>query len=406
MVDTVENVQAKEIKRFFAQQFKDVSNASPFAIPRADEIEAALYDGSGKAPAQANRGAVVECSAGRIVACALLTYLRAPSRQTDFTQRHGFKMEADSTIVTHIAVAEECDDEHWYNFLRELSAMTTEDLLIELYEERERDKAVIDALEAATDTGAMALSAVKVSAYAEIKGLYTTVSTGVPRANYESEELATLETLSATFLSEHAFAIIMDELRLFSQEAPNAFANHYSLYNKRDTWSAFAVRGYSDDPGFIIKPREMTRKWQRENSEKLLWQCRDTAAAPFFRGTMKLLDDLIPGHKQRVRFMKLSSEGELSRHCDIQDKEAGVADNMIARLHIPLVTNKLVNFVVWDTTGKRIVKHMSACGLHYLDVRKPHSAFNNCTNIDRIHLVVDVHSTEELRRMIRHATTR
>jgi hypothetical protein len=91
--------------------------------------------------------------------------------------------------------------------------------------------------------------------------------------------------------------------------------------------------------------------------------------------------------------------GELTRHADITDPEAGTADGSVARLHIPLQTDERCVFRGWGLDGRENRAHFPERALCYLDTRKPHAVINEGER-DRIHLVVDCHSGPELRAMI------
>jgi hypothetical protein len=95
--------------------------------------------------------------------------------------------------------------------------------------------------------------------------------------------------------------------------------------------------------------------------------------------------------------------GELTRHADITDRQAGVRDGRIIRLHIPIVTNPQVLFSAWTARGERLDVRFPVGALCYLDQRKPHTAINPGST-DRIHLVVDAFAHEELRALIRDAS--
>ena len=98
--------------------------------------------------------------------------------------------------------------------------------------------------------------------------------------------------------------------------------------------------------------------------------------------------------------MRLASfGGELARHADITDREAGTRDGCVARLHIPLVTHEDVLFESWGLRGERQEMHFAVRGLYYLDQRKPHRVINR-SPVERIHLVVDTYCSEELRELI------
>jgi hypothetical protein len=89
-------------------------------------------------------------------------------------------------------------------------------------------------------------------------------------------------------------------------------------------------------------------------------------------------------------------EGELQRHTDRQDKEAGISDNQWARVHFPIRTNPKVQFTLWNTDGSKTVDKMKEGEVWYLDMRKPHTAFNGGTE-DRYHLVVDLKANQNFR---------
>ena len=178
-----------------------------------------------------------------------------------------------------------------------------------------------------------------------------------------------------------------------------AFANHYSNYNKSSSWSGIVVRGYGGKEDFIIKPAEMTQSWKKDNPEKMDWVVEDTPLRGVLTEVEKFVD-LLPFEKERIRILKLSQgEGELKRHTDRQDKDAGLKDGMWTRLHFPLQTNEGVIFTQWNSDGSKTVHRMGEGELHYLDMRKPHTAINHGAE-DRYHLVIDVKSTPELRKWL------
>lgn len=182
------------------------------------------------------------------------------------------------------------------------------------------------------------------------------------------------------------------------------YINHYSTCNKENTWSAVSLRGYGGLAEFISKPSEMSDKWKSDNPEKLAWCVFDSplrAKLPEFEP----LIDALPGRKQRIRLMRLKPRGgEIYRHTDIQDQDAGIDEGKLIRVHIPIVTNESVKFECWDLRGASETKHMTAGEAWYMDVRKPHRV-ENYGKTDRIHLVIDVESNESLRRMISGQTS-
>jgi len=176
------------------------------------------------------------------------------------------------------------------------------------------------------------------------------------------------------------------------------FTDHYSNYNDKHSWGALSIRGYSPDPAFITKPEEMNKKWHGEHfGEDFALQ--DTALRAKLPAVERLLD-LLPGIHHRVRLMRLTPNGgELRRHTDQVDPDAGVAEGQLLRFHFPIITNHGVEFTMWDTENVEKTVHMEEGSLWAIDTRKPHTAINT-GNEDRIHLVVDVEANPTLRRMV------
>ena len=176
------------------------------------------------------------------------------------------------------------------------------------------------------------------------------------------------------------------------------FTNHYSNYNKGKSWSAISLRGYTPDWAFITKPAEMSKKWKEENKD-VEFKLQDTDIRKMFPEVEDLLK-LLPGKPHRIRFMNLSpGGGELQRHTDQVDPDAGVNDYKLMRFHFPIVTNKDVTFSQWDYKAERVSCHMKVGECWYLDVRKPHQAINGGTEM-RTHLVVDIEANEKVRALI------
>jgi hypothetical protein len=226
--------------------------------------------------------------------------------------------------------------------------------------------------------------ATKVKASSELVGLWIR---GEAEQGYRPPDLWALARLSLNF----------DPIALMGEveAAAVAWADHYAVYNKRGSWQAVSLRGYGGDPSFIIKPSEMSKKWKEEHPAELGWQIEDS---PLYASLPRIrtLVDSLPGAKHRVRLMRLApGNGELSRHADITDPDAGTATGRLLRLHFPLRTNEGVIFRGWMPSGEQQAAHMRAGEVWWLDTRKPHTARNDGPT-DRIHLVVDVESTPEL----------
>lgn len=237
----------------------------------------------------------------------------------------------------------------------------------------------------------------RISAASDLIGIYVLGNTAgrLPPAMERADEPGA-KVLLYQFLSVRERDAIIGEAVAYA-ESHQIWAQHYSTYNKRHSWTAFAICGYAkDDPLFIIKPDEMSRKWKVENPSRMSASCGPTTAASAFPSVYAVLKKL-PSHDfQRVRLMRLSPGGELTRHSDITDPEAGTADGKICRLHIPLTTSPQCLFRSWNVAGAERRIHFAERALCYLDTRKPHAVINPAKE-ERIHLVIDAFANSELR---------
>jgi hypothetical protein len=230
----------------------------------------------------------------------------------------------------------------------------------------------------------------KVRASSEIVGLY--LKGAYPYEPTPPEDLPAIRELAGLSFDPAPLLAEVDALG-------RGFADHYSSYNKRGSWSALALRGYYDDPGEIQKPSEMSQKWKREHPADLKLGLRDTPLRAALFEAEELIR-LVPGTPHRIRLMALApGGGELDRHADITDPDAGTRDGQLCRIHLPLRTNPEVIFEGWTLGGHRQSMHMKAGGAYYLDTRKPHRAVNG-GDTERLHLVIDMESCDELRWLI------
>jgi len=208
-----------------------------------------------------------------------------------------------------------------------------------------------------------------------------------------------LAQLSPAWITPGEVASIISEIETSQAE----WADHYSSYNLRKSWSAISLRGFSDDPSFIIKPAEMSRKWKAENPGMLAAEVRDTAMFNRFP-TIRQLCSESGSRFQRIRLMRVrAGDGALSRHADIIDREAGPLPGQISRLHIPIISDPCCRFTAWNLSGEMLSHHLSPGSLWYLDTRKPHAVSNEGSTSDRIHLVLDAISDPILREAIARA---
>lgn len=110
------------------------------------------------------------------------------------------------------------------------------------------------------------------------------------------------------------------------------------------------------------------------------------ARAPYISEVL----DSINCPKEQVRLLRLAAGSKIKEH---KDYFIGIDEGYV-RLHIPLITNPLVEFYL---DGERIV--MNEGELWYLDFGLKHSVFNGGAE-DRVHLVVDCRVNEWLMKMI------
>lgn len=245
----------------------------------------------------------------------------------------------------------------------------------------------------------------KVAAASELKGLYLRCPVASKAARrpgpLDPADKIAVGCVRPGFLEAGEDSAILGELGGWLK-AGGAFADHYSSYNKRHSWSAVALRGFDPgDPGFIIKPSEMSKQWKAEHPERMGSPCAPTIAEPSFP-TVRALLARLEASPQRVRFMRLAAEGELTRHADITDPEAGTAAGKVGRFHIPLLTSQACAFRSWRLDGVELAVHMKPGSLYYLDTRKPHAVVNPA-GAERIHLVLDLHMTPALRDKVAQA---
>ena len=307
-----------------------------------------------------------------VAACIGKTRSRATSI-ADFTGQPRQAVPSGAFVVDRVA---------WRRgYLEQAVGMCENASVLHLWQEKADDWHLAEAL-------GMTLSCVKIRASSELVGVFRARGLPEPRLQHPAEQIGLRKLASGLDVGR--------TVELLRELAPS-FEQHYSSYNKRGSWTAIALRGFSDDPRFIQKPAEMSKGWKAENPQVLeagprwtsLWQQFEPVVAP-------LLAELPASSFERVRFMQLAPGGALSRHADITDRDAGLEDGAVARLHVPLVTNDEVLFQQWKLNGSAQTERMGEGELWYLDIRKPHAA-RNAGEAPRVHLVVDCFSSERLR---------
>lgn len=239
---------------------------------------------------------------------------------------------------------------------------------------------------------------IKVTTFSEIYGVYfrDAVAALSPR---EHPYVDPAEKLSLVKLDVPDLSKLCDVIAEKLAKLDIEYANHYSKHNKKKAWSAISLRGFSQDPSFISKPACMGEAWNKEHANES-YVLQDTEMRAIFPEVEQVVKLLGLGTQERIRFMRLApGGGELTRHTDQVEPDAGVTDGTLMRIHLPIKTNPKVDFTVWDYKGRERTVNMSKGELWYLDIRKPHRAINGGDE-ERIHLVIDIGATNELKSLL------
>lgn len=237
----------------------------------------------------------------------------------------------------------------------------------------------------------------KISSFAEIQAIYFRDAKNViePRKHFSLPPLETKNICKLKFMKIDTTKIQKELARVDANWEPL-----YSTSNSAKSWSAISLRGYQDDINCIVKPLEMSKKWKANHKGWENWQLQDVSIRKKFPYVNKIIQKLPTSNIHRIRFMALAPcGGKLLRHTDQVDPTLGIEDGKLMRLHIPVITNPKVSFSCWNVHGKQHDYKMKEGELFYLDIRKPHSAINT-GNTTRIHLVIDVEATKEMRNMM------
>jgi hypothetical protein len=348
----VSHVDPSEVARFFQQYAKRYS-AGAFATPTAKDIAThplLVRDWRG--------------GGGRTV--AFMKRLTRPSVRKDWTGQE-FVLGAGATVATHVA--------------REPGAVVPSGLLEEadyLFTYVEDEPLTQRLVESGREP-----VAVRITAASEI--IYCWGFKGEGKA-YPEADLVTFRELQIS-VSTGLLACVQRELAMLS-----GWDDDYPFYSD-GSWGQLSLRGFDASPQWGLKPSEMPQKWKDENPDALSRKCGWTELATVCPGLTELSERVAQGQPmERVRLMRMFREGKtarLRRHTDITDRNAGIRDGAISRLHFPLVTYPSVRFHCWELDGRHRDEHMAKHRLYYMDQRKPHAVTNE-SGRERIHLTVDV----------------
>lgn len=317
---------------------------------------------------------LVEPAPGVAAACRRLSRDQAVK---DFRGVVTATLPAGTILVERLGYVEGAEQQA-VEFLEGLRGDPLAPLAVWLWQEHPVDQLVAEAMR-------LRLLAVKISAASEVRGLW-----GI--SQLEPSPLPCREKLGLCQLSIPPLEV--EPLARACRARIGEWAQHYSSYNARGSWTALALRGFGGDPRMVEKPAEMSKRWKADHPGLLGLGCSDTPLRGILPEAEPLID-AIPGPKERVRLMRLDPGGELTRHADIVDPDAGPREGQELRLHIPIATDPSARFQSWGPSGRCDEEHMGAGQVWYLDTRKPH-ACQNPSAVERIHLVVDTWVTPEL----------
>lgn len=354
----------KSIRALFARY--EPFSFGRFSIPNESQIAGLLSDGQG----------YVLTADELPVAFMAAKIARRDSIRRDFAGRKLFVKQGDFQIH-HLTYIDGVDERKISDYLLQYAGNRS--VWAEIHTEDWERVALLQRL-------GFQRVATKISASSELLSIMlrsNRPAIRVPEALHPAER-ATLTKLWDSYISPHEISEIRTEVANGID-----WADHYSSYNVKHSWSAISLRGYSDDPGFIIKPAEMSKRWKEENADMIDAHVRDTEMMARFPTVQRIMSRLGTDF-QRVRLMRVrAGDGELTRHADITDREAGPMPGQIARLHIPITSHEACRFQAWDLSGSIMQEHLPEGSLWYLDTRKPHAVSNRGASFDRIHLVLD-----------------
>ena len=167
------------------------------------------------------------------------------------------------------------------------------------------------------------------------------------------------------------------------------FSRVKTKYSKGDDWTAISLRGYGEGPLDILKPNVL-KSGVDEQSKLQDTTLMNTMGFKVIRDVM----GMIPAEFERVRLMKIKANSKIGKHSDKIDKDFGLEDGKIVRIHVPIRTNDQVEFYLWEGREK-LTNYLEVGHYYYVDVRAPHAVTNN-SDVDRIHLVVDTYVNSDI----------
>ena len=151
-----------------------------------------------------------------------------------------------------------------------------------------------------------------------------------------------------------------------AQFAPSQWQKHFNTHVYEGDWSGIALRALPD---------AATPLFPDPNAKQAFVDAPAMAHTTYVAEVLRALHCRV----NSVRFLKLAAGSSIKRHRDYQ---LGIEDGEV-RLHIPVQTNAQVEFYMDDVRVPMLEGE-----LWFLNFNHYHSV-RNCSNEDRIHLVID-----------------
>lgn len=155
--------------------------------------------------------------------------------------------------------------------------------------------------------------------------------------------------------------------------------DHYNTGMYQGGWTVLPLRSLNGSAGNIISIHQGANKEQVYKNTPLMQYCPYTGSVV----------DYFKCDKTAVRFMKLDAGAVIKEHRD----HAMRFEDGEARLHIPVITNKDVEFLL---ENERVIMQEGECW--YLDLSLKHAVRNPSTT-HRVHLVIDLVVNDWLRQL-------
>jgi len=181
------------------------------------------------------------------------------------------------------------------------------------------------------------------------------------------------------------------------QEVINLDPYYHSHPKSKSGWSALPLRNFGGcpDQAGIIPRNSIGLSSNKILSSGLSVQDTKwlTPRSPYLTQLITKIVTELDGKARLIRLMKLKAKSEIPRHLDggLFNLEFG----QFARFHLPIFTDS-------DNTEFQIgpkTYRLEVGKLYFTDVSIVHSVKNQGT-LDRIHLVIDMEMTPELRKII------